>query len=65
VFAAHTADQATARPTSSTSFQALYGKLGRTDPNLSEAIVRFCTEKLRPVLKELPRVDEPMSFAAL
>jgi hypothetical protein len=34
-------------------------KLGRTDPNLSEAIVRFCAEKLRPVLKELPRADEP------
>jgi Transposase DDE domain len=60
VFAAYTADQATATPTISTSYQALYGKLGRTDPNLSEAIVRFCAEKLRLVLKELPRADEPI-----
>jgi hypothetical protein len=65
VFAAYTADQATATPTISTSYQALYGKLGRTDPNLSEAIARFCAEKLRAILKELARVDEPMSFAAL
>ena len=60
VFAAYTADQAATTPTIPTSYQALYGKLGRTDPNLSEAIVRFCAEKLRPVLKELPRADEPI-----
>jgi hypothetical protein len=60
VFAAYTADQAAVNPTISTSYQALYGKLGRTDPNLSEAIVRFCAEKLRPVLKELPRADDPV-----
>jgi len=60
VFAAYTADQAATTPTVSTSYQALYGKLGRTDPNLSEAIVRFCAEKLRLVLKELPRADEPI-----
>ena len=60
VFAAYTADQAATTPTIPTSYQALYGKLGRTDPNLSEAIVRFCAEKLRPVLEELPRADEPI-----
>ena len=60
VFAAYTADQAATTPTISTSYQALYGKLGRIDPNLSEAIVRFCAEKLRPILKELPRADEPI-----
>src|SRR5271157_3247858 len=54
VFAAYTADQASMRPTISTSYQALYGKLGRMDPELSEAIVRFCAEKLRPVLEKLP-----------
>jgi len=42
------------------SYQALYGKLGRIDPHLSEAIVRFCAEKLRPVLEQLPRRDEPV-----
>ncbi len=55
VFAAYTADQAAPNPTISTSYQALYGKLGRMDPKLSEAIVRFCAEKLRPVLEKLPR----------
>src|ERR1700677_3897405 len=60
VFAAYTADQAAAAPTISTSYQAVYGKLGRTDPNLSEAIARFCPEKLRPLLKELPRADGPV-----
>ena len=30
------------------------------DPNLSEAIVRFCAEKLRPILEKLPRVAEPI-----
>ena len=42
VFAAYTADQASMPPTISTSYQALYAKLGRMDPKLSEAIVRFC-----------------------
>src|SRR5271157_5225841 len=60
VFAAYTADQAATEPTISTSYQALYGKLGRMNPNLSEAIVRFCAEKLRPILKKLPRVGEPI-----
>ena len=39
VFAAYTADQASMSPTISTSYQALYAKLGRMDPKLSEAIV--------------------------
>jgi len=59
VFAAYTADQAAPNPTISTSYQALYGKLGRMDPHLSEAIVRFCAEKQRPILEKLPRADEP------
>src|SRR5271166_6129019 len=57
VFAAYTADQAAPEPTISTSYQALYGKLGRMDPRLSEAIVRFCAEKQKPILKRLPRAD--------
>ena len=60
VFAAYTADQAAPEPTISTSYQALYGKLGRMNPTLSEAIVRFCAEKLRPILRKLPRADEPI-----
>ena len=60
VFAAYTADQASMPPTISTSYQALYAKLGRMDPKLSEAIVRFCAEKLRPVLEKLPRAAAPI-----
>ena len=60
VFAAYTADQASMPPTISTSYQALYAKLGRMDPKLSEAIVRFCAEKLRPVLEKLPCAAEPI-----
>src|SRR5208283_5315750 len=60
VFAAYTADQASMPPTISTSYQALYAKLGRMDPKLSEAIVRFCAAKLRPVLEKLPRAAEPI-----
>ena len=60
VFAAYTADQASIPPTISTSYQALYAKLGRMDPKLSEAIVRFCAEKLRPVLEKLPCADAPI-----
>ena len=62
VFAAYTADQASMPPTISTSYsyQALDAKLGRMDPKLSAAIVRFCVAKLRPVLEKLPRTDEPI-----
>jgi Transposase DDE domain len=60
VFAAYAADQASQVPTITASYQALYGKLGRMDPRLSEAIVRYCAEKLRPVLEQLPHGNEPV-----
>ena len=60
VFAAYTADQASMPPTISTSYQALDAKLGRMDPKLSEAIVRFRVAKLRPVLEKLPRAAAPI-----
>ena len=60
VFAAYTADQPNRSPTISTSYQALYGKLGRMNPDLSEAIVRYCAEKLRPILRKLPRAEGPI-----
>jgi hypothetical protein len=59
VYAAYTADQASPIPTISASYQALYGKLGRMHPHLSEAIVRFCAAKLKPILELLPRAHEP------
>jgi hypothetical protein len=59
VFAAYTADQAKPKPSISTSYQAVYSKLGRMEPKLSEGIVRFCAEKLRPMLEKLPQAAEP------
>lgn len=60
VFAAYTADVQSDSPTISTSFQAVYSKLGRIDPKLSEAIVRFVAAKLRPVLEALPKANDPI-----
>lgn len=54
VFAAYKADQASADPTITTSYQALYGKLGRTSPAASEALVRFSAQKLGRLVDELP-----------
>jgi hypothetical protein len=45
VYAAYKADQATDEPMIETSFQALYGKLGRLQPAVSEAVVRYSAER--------------------
>jgi hypothetical protein len=58
VFAAYKADQASSAPTITTTFQAVYGKLGRTNPAASEALVRYSAEKLEPVLRDLPAATE-------
>lgn len=61
VFAAYKADRASPAPTITTSYQALYGKLGRTHPTTSEALVRFSAAKLGPLLAALPAVTaEPL-----
>jgi Transposase DDE domain len=60
VFAAYTADIESDSPTITTSFQAVYSKLGRIDPKLSEAIVRYVAVKLRPVVEGLPRASDPI-----
>jgi IS4 transposase len=61
VFAAYKADQAGDAPSITTSFQALYGKLGRVNPAVSEALVRQGADKLEPLLKTLPpAADEPV-----
>jgi IS4 transposase len=54
VFAAYKADQASSAPAISTSFQAVYGKLGRTSPGTSEALVRYSAEKLGQLAQALP-----------
>src|SRR5438034_9220896 len=46
VFAAYKADQAMPQPTIATTPQAGYGKLGRINPALSEAMVRHVGAKL-------------------
>src|SRR5260370_39789089 len=54
VYAAYVADQATANPTIETSYQALYGKLGRLQPAVSEAVVRYSAERRGLVLGSAP-----------
>ena len=60
VFAAYKADQASTAPTITTSYQAVYGKLGRTNTAASEALVRFSAGKLEPVLQALPTAATPL-----
>jgi hypothetical protein len=62
VFAAFQADQASPNPSITTSFQALYGKMGRLNPAVSEALVRHTADKLEPLLKKMPPVAaEPIA----
>jgi Transposase DDE domain len=51
VFAAFVADQNQPTPTITTSFQALYGKLGRLAPAFSTALVSQSAERLQPLLE--------------
>jgi|SRR5438445_3890570 len=60
VFAAYQADQASETPTITTTVQAVYQKLGRTEPALSEALVRFSATQLRPLVESLPRAAQPV-----
>ena len=50
VHAAYKADQATDKPTIETTYQAVYGKLGRVQPAVSEAVVRYCAERCAQLL---------------
>jgi transposase len=54
VYAAYKADRAGLNATISTSYQALYGKLGRINPDAGAALVRFSAERLQPVLDRMP-----------
>jgi Transposase DDE domain len=61
VYAAYKADQASADPTIATSAQALYGKLGRLPPALSEAVVRYSARRCGDLLAFAPPArDEPL-----
>ena len=61
VYAAYKADQAAAQPTIATTYQAVYGKLGRLNPAVSEAVVRHSAQRCAAVLTALPRARaEPL-----
>ncbi len=62
VYAAYQADQAEGQPLIGTSFQAVYGKLGRFNPAVSEALVRHCAQCCGQLLALLPQARaEPLS----
>jgi hypothetical protein len=61
VHAAYKADQATDEPTIDTTYQALYGKLGRLQPAASEAVVRYSAERCKQLLAfHPPARKEPL-----
>lgn len=55
VFAAYKADQALDEPTITATYQAVYGKLGRLEPAVSEAVVRHGAERCGRLLTLMPR----------
>jgi hypothetical protein len=55
VYAAYKADQALDEPTITTTYQAVYGKLGRLQPAVSEAVVRYGAERCEQLLTLTPR----------
>lgn len=61
VHAAYKADQATTNPTITASAAALYGKLGRLPPAVSEAVVRYGAQRCTQLLELMPRLrTEPL-----
>jgi Transposase DDE domain len=61
VYAAYQADQAEDQPTIQTSFQAVYGKLGRFNPAASAALVRHNAQCCGQLLALLPQArEEPL-----
>ncbi len=62
LYAAYKADQAEGQPIIGTSFQAVYGKLGRFNPAVSEALVRHSAQRCGQPLALLPQARaEPLS----
>jgi hypothetical protein len=57
VFAAFKADQALDRPTLPVTHQALYQKLGRTDPAFATALPRHSADRLLPLLRHAGAAD--------
>jgi IS4 transposase len=61
VHAAYKADRASAVPTITTTYQAVYGKLGRMNPEATAALVRFSAERLQPLTDLLPAAGEELA----
>jgi hypothetical protein len=55
VYAAYQADQAEVEPTLTTTYQAVYAKLGRLDPAVSAAVVRHSSASCGQLLDLLPQ----------
>lgn len=61
VHAAYKADRASAQPTIETSYQAVYGKLGRINPAVSEAVVMHSAQRCGQLLALMPHArTEPL-----
>jgi Transposase DDE domain len=61
VYAAFQADQSLPEPTISTSYQALYTKLGRLDPAVSASVVRHSADRCGQLLDLMPHARaEPL-----
>ena len=61
VYAAYQADQALDEPAIATSYQALYGKLGRLSPEVSAAVVRHSADRCGSLLALAPQARaEPL-----
>jgi hypothetical protein len=60
LFAAYQADQASEQPTCAVTAQAVYQKLGRVQPALIEAIVRFSCTQMRPLVESMPPAAAPV-----
>jgi IS4 transposase len=58
VFSAYKADRAASIPTISSTYQAVYGKLGRMNPEATAALVRFSAERLQSLTNLLPEAGE-------
>jgi len=62
VYAAYKADQASGQPTLGTTYQAVYRKLGRLNPAVSEAVVRHSAHCCQQLLGLLPAARaEPLA----
>ena len=61
VHAAYQADQALDKPVITTSYQALYAKLGRLSPEVSAAVVRHIADRCAELLALMPQTrSEPL-----